>query len=119
VRKIEAKEAPGGGYEVLVEFNIDDVMLPTLFRIKAESDMTKVYKALYTSGYDVKNATVTAYFPVGYREKAEPTPPVPVLTTSLNAARASKIDWGGDAYKLESEVLPKTWKTEYKREGFE
>jgi hypothetical protein len=119
VRKIEVKEAPGGGYEVLVEFNIDDVMLPTLFRIKAESDMTKVYKALYTSGYDVKNATVTAYFPVGYREKAEPTPPVPVLTTSLNAARASKIDWGGDAYKLESEVLPKTWKTEYKREGFE
>jgi hypothetical protein len=118
VRKIEVKEAPGGGYDVLVEFNIDDVMLPTLFRIKAESDMTKVYKALYTSGYDVKDATVTAYFPVGYREKAEPTPPVPVLTTSLDSAQASKIDWGGNLYELEAEILPKTWDTEYRREGF-
>jgi hypothetical protein len=118
VKKIEVKEDPGGGYGVLVEFNIDDVMLPSFFKIKAESDMTKVYKALYTSGYNVKDVTVTAYFPVGYREMEEPTPPVPVLTTSLDAAQASKIDWGGNVYELEAEVLPKTWKTEYRREGF-
>jgi len=118
VRKIEVKEAAGGGYDVLVEFNIDDVMLPDFFRLKAESDMTKVYKAVYTSGYDVRNVTVTAYFPVGYKERAEPTDPEPVLTTSLDAQGAAKIDWGASVYELEAEVVPKAWKTGFKREGF-
>ena len=118
VRKIEVKEAAGGGYDVLVEFNIDDVMLPDFFKLKAESDMTKVYKAVYTSGYDVRNVTVTAYFPVGYREREEPTDPEPVLTTSLEAAGAAKIDWGANVYDLEAEVVPKAWKTVFKREGF-
>lgn len=119
VRKIEVKEAAaGGGYDVLVEFNIDDVMLPDLFKLKSETDMARVYKAVYTSGYDVRNVTVTVYFPVGYREREEPTDPEPVFTTSLDGARAAKIDWGASDYELESEVLPKVWKVVFKREGF-
>ena len=119
VKNIEVKDARGGGYDVLVEFNLDDVMLPSFFKIKAESDMTKVYKTIYSGGYDVKNVTVTAYFPVGYRKKEGPTAPVPVFTTSLGSAEASKIDWEGNIYLLESEILPKAWKTEYKLPGFE
>jgi hypothetical protein len=80
--------------------------------------MTKVYKAVYTSGYDVRNVTVTAYFPVGYREREEPTDPVPVLTTSLDAEPAAKIDWGANVYDLEAGVVPKAWKVVFKREGF-
>lgn len=119
VREIEVKEAAaGGGYDVLVEFNIDDVMLPDLFKLKSETDMARVYKAVYTSGYDVRNVTVTVYFPVGYREREEPTDPEPVFTTSLDGARAAKIDWGASDYELESEVLPKVWKVVFKREGF-
>ena len=119
VRKIEVSEAGGGGYDVLVEFNIDDVMVPSFFKLKAEDDMTKVYKTVYTAGYDVKNVTVTAYFPVGYREKEGETPPVPVLTTSLDAAAASGVDWSMSPYELGSSVLPKVWKVTFKREGFE
>jgi len=119
VRKIDVSEARGGGYDMLVEFNIDDVMIPSLFKLKAESDMTNVYKAVYTSGYDVKNVTVTAYFPVGYREKEGVTPPVPVLTTSLGAAGAAGVDWSLPPYELESNVMPKVWKVTLKREGFE
>jgi hypothetical protein len=119
VKNIEVKDARGGGYDVLVEFNMDDVMLPSFFKIKADSDMTKVYKAIYSGGYDVKKVTVTAYFPVGYRKKEAPTAPVPVFTTSLGSAEASKIDWEGNVYLLESEILPKAWKTEYKLPGFE
>lgn len=119
VRTVDVKEAAGGGYDVFVEFNMDDVMLPSFFKIKAESDMTRVYKAVYTGGYDVKNVTVTAYFPVGYREKAGTTPPVAVFTTSLGSAEAAKVDWDANLYDLESDILPKVWKTEYKRPGFE
>ena len=118
VKTIEVKGAAGGGYDVLVEFNIDDVMLPDFFRLKAESDMTNVYKALYTSGYDVKNVTVTAFFPIGYREKETPVDPVPVLTTSLDAAGAAKIDWGANIYDLEAEVVPKAWKTLFTHKGY-
>jgi len=119
VKKIDVTDAKGGGYDVLVEFNIDDVMIPSFFKVKAESDMTRVYKAVYTSGYDVKNVTVTAYFPVGYRETEAVTPPVPVLTTSLGAAAAAGVDWSLSPYDLETIVLPKAWKVEFKREGFE
>ena len=120
VGKIDVKEAEGGGYDVLVEYNIDDVMVPSFFRIKAESDMAKVYKAVYAGGYNVKNVTVSAYFPVGYREneKAELVPPVPVLTTSISGEEAGKIDWEMNPYELEADVLPKVWKTGYRREGF-
>lgn len=119
VRKIDVTDAEGGGYDVLVEFNIDDVMIPSFFKIKAESDMTNVYRAVYTTDYDVKNVTVTAYFPVGYRESESVTPPVPVLTTSLDAAAASGVDWSLSPYELETNVLPKLWKVGFKREGFE
>jgi hypothetical protein len=119
VKDIQVTDAPGGGCDVLVEFNMDDVMLPSFFRIKAESDMTKVYKAIYTSGYDVKKVTVSAYFPVGYRKKEGITKPVPVFTTSLGSSEASKIDWNSNMYLLESDVLPKAWKIEYKLPGFE
>lgn len=118
VGKIDVKDAPGGGYDVTVEYNIDDVMVPSFFSLKAASDMAKLYRAVYTAGYDVKNTTVSAYFPVGYRDKTEPVPPVPVLTTSLGGQEAGKIDWDRNPYELESDVLPKVWKTGYRREGF-
>lgn len=118
VKNIEVKEAPGGGYDVLLEFNLDDVVLPSFFKLKAESDMTNLYRAIYSNGYDVKNATISAYFPVGYREKEGTTQPVPVFTTSLGSAEASKIDWKSNNYLLQNDILPKTWKTEYKLAGF-
>lgn len=119
VRKIEVSEAKGGGYDVLVEFNIDFI-IPSLFSLVAQSDMMRVYKAVYTTGYDVKNVTVTAYSPGGYREMEGETPPapVPVMTTSLDADTAAGVDWSLSPYELQSSVLPKVWKVGYKREGF-
>ena len=52
--------------------------------------MTRVYKALYSGGYDIKKVTVTGYFPVGDRERKNP--PVAVWTTSLGRAGADKVD---------------------------
>lgn len=116
VHKIDVSEAPGGGYEVKVEYNIEDVLMKDLFKLKADSDMTHVYKAVYTGGYDVKNATITAYYPVG--DRASRPPPVPIYTTSLDGEAAHKVDWQRNMFELESEVLPKLWKVEYAHQDF-
>lgn len=117
VREVQVTDAPGGGYDVLVEYNMDDVVFVSFFKLKAEEDMTRIYKALYTSGHDIKNVTVTGYFPVGDRERKNP--PVPVWTTTLGGAAARNVEWGEKDYKLSNEVLPKVWKTEYLHKKYE
>ncbi|MEQ9619845.1 MAG: hypothetical protein RIG61_11830 [Deltaproteobacteria bacterium] len=117
VREIDVTGAASGGYNVLVEYNMDDVMFARFFRLKAEADMTSIYKSLYSSGYDIKKVTVSAYFPVGPRR--EDNPPVAVWTTSLGKKKADKIDWDKSVYELEGKILPKAWKTEYVLPGYE
>lgn len=116
VRKIDVKETPGGGLDVKVEYNIEDVLMKELFRAKADSDMAHVYKALYTGGYDVKNVTITAYYPVG--DRASRPPPVPIFTTSLDSGAASKVDWQHHMFELESDILPKLWKVKFAHQDF-
>ncbi len=116
VRKVGVTDAAGGGYDVLVEYNMDDVMFARFFKLKAEADMTAIYKTLYSSGYDIKKVTASAYFPVGDRDKDNP--PVVVWTTSLGREEADKIDWEKSVYELEGETLPRAWKTEYLLPGY-
>jgi len=111
IRNIELSEAADGGYDVVVEYNMDDVVFVSFFKIKAEEDMTKVYKALYSGDFDLNKVTVTGYFPVGDRDRKNPS--VPVWTTTLDKAQAEGVDWSKSDYELAGEVLPKLWKTEY------
>ncbi len=111
VRKIEVNEAQGGGYDVLVEYNMDAVAFLYFFMLKAEEDMTKIYKALYRGDFDIHKVTVTGYFPVGEWDKNNPS--VPVWTTSLDKTQSKVVKWSKPDYELAGDVLPKIWKTEY------
>lgn len=111
IRNIALSDAADGGYDVVVDYNMDDVVFVSFFKIKAEEDMTKVYKALYSGDFDLNKATVTGYFPVGDRDRKNPS--VPVWTTTLDKAQAEGVDWSKSDYDLAGEILPKLWTTEY------
>lgn len=120
VRLIEAREPEiggGGGYKVLVEYNSDDVVFNSLFKFQLRTDMTKVYRALYTGGYDIDEVTVTAYLTKTGRESG--SPPVLISTTSLGRQSAQSIDWEEKTEVLESEALPDAWKVEYVNPEYE
>ena len=116
VRRISVEESRGG-YEVSVEYNTDDVMFKGLFKLQLKADMTKIYKALYTSGYDIDEVTVSAFMLEGGRESD--TPPELIGTTSLDKEQAQGVDWDEKTHVLEAEVLPKAWNEEYMHPEYE
>lgn len=116
VKRITVEES-GGGYEVSVEYNMDDVMFKGLFKLQLGADMTKVYKALYTSVYDVDKVRVSAFLLEGGRESD--SPPELIGTTSLDREQAQGVDWDEKTHVLEAEVMPKAWNEEYMHPEYE
>ena len=117
IEVVEPEIGSGGGYKVLVEYNSDDVVFNSLFKFQLRTDMTKVYRALYTGGYDIDEVTVTAYLTKTGRESG--SLPVLISTTSLGRQSAQGIDWDEKTEVLESEALPAAWKVEYVNPEYE
>ena len=113
IRSIEVAPADGVGYDVKVEYNINNPGLKSFFSMLSKMDMTKIYRAIYTSGRDVASASITAYLPIG--DPAGKSPPEPVLSTTLDKKAADKADWNADRpeLELETEVLPELWTETY------
>lgn len=111
VRSIDVTPAKGVGYDVKVEYNIDNAGTKDLFRMLSRMEMGNLYRAIYTSGRDVASASITAYFPVA--DPAGDDPPVPVFSTTLDKKAADKADWNADRAELEIEILPELWTETY------
>ena len=111
VRSIDVKPAEGGGYNVAVEYNMDNAGTKDLFRMMLKMDMGSLYHALYTSGQDVASAAITAYFPVD--DPAGGEPPVRVFSTSLDKKTADQADWNAERTVLEMDILPALWTETY------
>jgi len=111
VRNIDVRPAAGGGYDVDVEYNMDNAGTKDLFRMMSKIDMGNLYRAFYTSGQDVASATITAYFPVDDPVGGEP--PVRVFSTTLDKKTADKADWTTERTVLEMDILPSLWTETY------
>ncbi|MCA9810752.1 MAG: hypothetical protein KC473_10455 [Candidatus Dadabacteria bacterium] len=113
IRSIQVTPTDGVGYDVKVEYNINNSGLKSFFGVLSKMDMTKIYRAIYTSGRDVASASITAYYPVD--DPMGKSPPVPVLTTTLDKKAADNIDWSLDRpeLELETEILPELWTETY------
>lgn len=111
VRSIDVRPAEGGGYDVAVEYNMDNAGTKDLFKMMLKMDMGGLYRALYTSGHDVASATIIAYFPVDDPVGGEP--PVRVFTTTLDKKAADEADWNAERTVLEMDILPTLWTETY------
>ena len=111
VRSIDVTPTDGVGYDVKIEYNIDNAGTKNLFRMLSKMEMGNLYRAIYTSGRDVASASITAYFPVG--NPAGDDPPVPVFSTTLDKKTADEADWNADRAELEIDILPGLWTETY------
>ena len=111
VRSIDVTPTDGVGYDVKVEYNIDNAGTKDLFRMLSKMEMGNIYRAIYTSGRDVASASITAYFPVS--DPAGEEPPVPIFSTTLDKKTADEADWNADRAELEVDLLPGLWTETY------
>lgn len=108
-RKIEVVEQIDGGWGVFTEYNADDKGDIKLRKEGIQIKMSDIYKAIYTSGKDIRTASVTAYYPtVDKYGKASDSV---VYKTMLEKGEADKVNWNADKYYLETEILPRVWET--------
>jgi|GEM_PF-5703573 len=109
IRKIEVVEQIDGGWGVFTEYNADDKGDVKLRKEGIEIKMSDIYKAIYTSGKDIRTASVTAYYPTvdKYGKESDSV----VYKTMLEKGEADKVNWNADKYYLETEILPRVWET--------
>lgn len=91
LRDVSVVEQVDGGWGVFVEIHAQDNMTTNMIRRGIERDMVETYEALYTSGVDVRAATVTAYFPLvdQYGQSSEEA----VYKTILDIDEAERVNW--------------------------
>jgi hypothetical protein len=111
VRSIDVRPAEGGGYNVAIEYNMDNAGTKDFFKVMLKMDMGNLYRALYTSGQDVASATITAYFPVD--DPVGNEPPVRVFSTTLDKKAADEANWNAERTVLEMDILPGLWTETY------
>lgn len=109
IRGVDVVPQQQGGYGVFVEFNAAQSSSASVIKQGIEYGMADVYTALYTSGLDVRTASVVAYLPL--TDKYGNTSDGMVYKTILDKAVASKVNWSASKDTLEWKVLPSLWDT--------
>ena len=109
IRKIDVIKQVNGGWGVFVEYNADDNLTKNLRKIGIEKKMSEIYIALYTSGKDIRSASVSAYFPLvdKYGNESDGV----VYKSILDKKEADKINWNSDPSTLKLSILPGVWTT--------
>ncbi len=108
LRKVDVVKQ-SAGWVVSVEFNADENLTKNLTKKSMETDMAKAYRALYTSGIDVKQTSITAYFPL--QDEYGNNKDAVVYKTSLARDVADKINWQAEKVTLEARIIPGLWET--------
>jgi len=104
IRKIEVVKQVSDGWDVFTEFNANDNLTTNLQKKGIESKMAEIYIALYASNYDVRYASVNAYFPLTdkYGNKSSDV----VYKSTLDKKEADKVNWDADETSLKINILP-------------
>ncbi len=116
IREIEVQKQRGG-YTVKVDYNLDDPVFKDRFESIIRQDLAKIFGAVYTGEFDVKDVEVNAYFPTG--EKYIDPKYERVRTVSLSGSTAEDIDWKKSSYELETKILPAVWSDDFTHPSFQ
>lgn len=109
LRSVDVVSQINGGWGVFVEMNADSNLTSNMTKQDIELEMTKVYTAIYTSGIDVKTASVAAYLP-GTDQYGNSSDFL-AYKTILPASDGDKVNWKQDPAVLGLQVLPNLWET--------
>lgn len=109
IRGVDVVPQQQGGYGVFVEFNAAQSSSASVIKQGIEYTMSNVYDAFYTSGLDVRTASVAAYLPL--TDKYGNTSDGMVYKTILDKDVATKVNWSASKDTLSWEVLPGLWTT--------
>jgi len=111
VRKIMVVKQIDGGWGVFTEYNAGDNLTSNLRIMGIKSKMSKIYAALYTSGKDIRTASVAAWFPL--QDKYGNQSDGGVYKSILDKTEADKVNWQADKASLELDILPGVWTTTF------
>lgn len=109
LRKVDVAAQADGGWGVFVEYNAADNVSTELRKKGIEIKMSEIYAELYTSGKDVRQASVAAYFPL--KDAGGNEFDGTVYKTVLTKDAASKINFNEDKNVLNTKVIPGIWET--------
>ncbi len=109
LRSVDVVPQIDGGWGVFVEMNADSNLTSNMTKQGIELEMAKVYAAVYTSGLDVKTASVAAYLP-GTDQYGNSSDFL-AYKTILPASDGNKVNWKQDPAVLGLQVLPNLWET--------
>ncbi|MBA7714134.1 hypothetical protein ES703_123150 [subsurface metagenome] len=109
LRNIDVVQQVHGGWGVFVEYNAGDNLWNGLIKAGIEKKMSEIYIALYTSTYDIRAASVSAYFPLidKYGKQSDDV----VYKSMLSKNEADKTNWAADSAFLKLDILPTVWTT--------
>lgn len=109
IRNIIVTEQADGGWGVFVDYNADDNLTTDARKKSVEMKMSEVYIALYTSGKDVRNASVAAYFPLtdSYGNESDGV----IYKSVLEKTEADKVNFKANESTLKLNILPDVWET--------
>lgn len=107
IRNIKVVKSDNAGWDVYIEYNADENFTADMTRGGIEMAMCDIYKALYTSAFDIKLVRIAAYYPLV--DKYGNASDKPVYTTVLKKEEADKFNWKTDSPL--TMLLPKVWKS--------
>jgi hypothetical protein len=102
-------EQEDGGWNVEIGFNADDNFSMNLIKTGIETQMSKLYIALFNSGKDIKTVSISAYFPL--EDQYGNVNDRVVYASTLNNEEANKVNWNANRTSLEHSILPGVWTT--------
>lgn len=107
LRELTVTEQIDGGWGVFVTFNADDNLTSNLRLTGVEKTMSEIYTTLFTSQHEIKQAHVTAYFPLidQYGNEEDRI----VYKSHLTSEVAEKVNWDADGATLRLQILPNLW----------
>jgi len=116
LRSVKVVLQVDGGWGVSVDFNANENLTLKLTKRGIEKDMSDIYTALFTSGKDIKRASIAAYLPI--TDQYGNTDSSLVYKSRIESSVASKANWNTDKTTLELEILPGLWETIFLNQSF-
>jgi hypothetical protein len=109
LRQVEVVSNDTSSWDVAIEFNASDNLSMNLRKSGIESQMSELYIALFQSGKDIQNVSITAYYPL-VDEYGNENDRV-VYMTKLEKPEVEKINWEANSSSLKLSILPQVWTT--------
>jgi len=106
-RKVDVEPQVNGGFGVFVDYNADESGSNKNDKVLYITEATLIYKAIYTTGKDIRTASVSAWFAGSdsYGNNVDKL----VYKTILDKPVADKVNWNAPDITTLDVALPNLW----------